>query len=125
MIIKNKILILSLLFGNLVAIHFAGINVGGANGWFYNMSVYSGSVTLLLVLLLFILKIRALYFFIVGFLVIQFIGSIFIVGMLYSEIDAKLEPSSMIALVLLMLLRVVTIYLLATCIVPQSSSTTK
>jgi len=125
MIIKNKIPILSLLFANLVAIHFAGINVGGVNGWFYNMSVYSGSVTLLLVLLFFILKVRALYFSIVGFLVIQFIVSIIIFGMLYSEIDAKLEPSSMIALVLLILLRAVTIYFLATCIVSQRSSTTK
>jgi hypothetical protein len=127
MIIKNKILILSLLSAILFAIHFSGINYsGGANGgWFYHMSLYSSFITILIVLLFFVLKMRALHYFIVGFLSIQFIAAIVIIVLLYSEIEARFQPRAIVSIVLLLGLRVAAIYLLATCVVPQSSSTTK
>jgi hypothetical protein len=122
MIIKNKILILSLLSAILFAINFSG---GAEGGWFYHMSLYSSFITILIVLLFFVLKMRALHYFIVGFLSIQFIAVIVIIVLLYSEIEARFQPRDIVSIVLLLGLRVAAIYLLATCVVPQSSSTTK
>jgi len=126
MIIKNKILILSMLLAVILAVNFSHINhSGGANGWFYHMSLYSSYITILIVLLFFVLRMRALHYFIVGFLSIQFISSIVIIGVLYSEIEARFQPRAIVSIVLLLGLRVAAIYLLATCVVPQSSSITK
>ena len=126
MIIKNKILILSLLLAIIIALNFSGMNrSSGANGWFYHMSIYASFITILPVLLFFVFKTRVLYYFVVGFLVFQFISSIVIIGILHSEIEARFQPSSIVGIALLISLRAVVIYFLATCIVPQSSSTTK
>ena len=126
MIIKNKILILSLLLAIIIALNFSGMNrSSGADGWFHHMSLYASFITILPVLLFFVFKTRVLYYVVVGFLVFQFISSIVVIGILHSEIEARFQPSSIFFITLLISLKALVIYFLATCIVPQSSSTTK
>ena len=126
MIIKNKILLLSVLTATFASVSFTSSNYsGGGNGWFYHMSLFSSFITILVVLLFFVLKMRILHYFVVGFLALQFIASTIIIGLLYSEIEARFQTTSIIFIILILVLRAVAVYLIATCVVPQNSSTTK
>jgi hypothetical protein len=126
MIIKNKILLLSVLIAIFASTSFtSGSNSGGGNGWFYHMTLFSSFITILVVLLFFVLKMRILHYFVVGFLALQFIASTIIIGLLFSEIEARFQTTSIIIITVILVLRAVAVYLIATCVVPQNSSTTK